>query len=229
MGCKRVMTTLARLLNAAPQVMARRGGLIVSLALHFGVLALLVLLQPSLREGRAGPSQRGALAVQLVASERALSQGQAEAEVDAEVQAPAGADQAASVADAATMLAHGGEASTRTREQAGLSAPAGAPSMTGSSDYGRRMLEHIRPFRRYPETGGAFPVGRAKVGMLIDNAGNIVEVWLQSSSGHHILDREAVDTVVRADPMPAPPAGWEKDTTIVLPIDFSRRDAGDGH
>lgn len=253
MGCNRAMTSLARLLRLVPRVMRLRGRgtgakrergvgwggwttLLVSLSLHLGIVGLFMLLPTLFGEGAADQLGRGAISVEIVSAvDSTLASGS-----EQKAAGPAGADRSSAhddvqpesrVADSdvdgtepmeASPPTGGGDSGGGT--PASVGAADGGQQMAGSADYGRRLLEHMRAYRRYPDNMGSAPVGLARVGMRIDQAGNVVEVWLQTSSGHPILDREAVDTVVRADPMPPPPTGWASETTIVLPIDFMRRD-----
>jgi protein TonB len=54
--------------------------------------------------------------------------------------------------------------------------------------------------------------GVVELAFSIDRTGHVVSATVLQSSGHPILDQEAVATVRRAEPYPAPPAGLDGET-----------------
>jgi protein TonB len=62
------------------------------------------------------------------------------------------------------------------------------------------------------------------VSITIDRNGNVLKVNLATSSGSDVLDREAVEMVQRATPLPSPPASvasGQDRISIVVPVAFA--------
>ncbi len=98
---------------------------------------------------------------------------------------------------------------------------ASAASATGSN-YRARLLAHIQPFRRYPSEAEAIAAhGVTQLIFRVDQDGNVMGVWIKSSSGFEALDNEAMATVLRAQPMPHVPAGLPSPLTVQLPVSFN--------
>lgn len=89
-------------------------------------------------------------------------------------------------------------------------------------DYQRRLLAHIEPYKRYPEAASdAQPRGTVQLVFQIDRGGRVLGIWISHSSGFAILDTAAIDTVRRAAPLPAIPAGLPDSMAVQLPVEFS--------
>ncbi len=85
-----------------------------------------------------------------------------------------------------------------------------------------RLMSHLERRKRYPAGARARgETGVAYVRFRIDDAGNVLSANLARSSGFPELDAEVVDLVRRASPVPAPPAGVNKN--ITAPVRFSVR------
>ncbi len=90
------------------------------------------------------------------------------------------------------------------------------------SNYRARLLAHIQPFRRYPTQAEAVAAhGVTQLIFRVDQDGNVMGVWIKSSSGFEALDNEAMATVLRAQPMPHVPAGLPSPLTVQLPVSFN--------
>lgn len=101
-----------------------------------------------------------------------------------------------------------------------------APSVPANaalgSDYAREILAHIEPFKRYPEDANRNGVrGVVQLVFELDREGRVLGVWVARSSGFASLDSAAVDTLRRADPLPAIPLGLPDALTVQLPVEFS--------
>ena len=67
--------------------------------------------------------------------------------------------------------------------------------------------------------------GRAIVRFVIDRAGKVLSIRLEQGSGHHVLDREAVEMIERADPFPVMPAEMiASELELRVPIVFEIHD-----
>jgi protein TonB len=96
----------------------------------------------------------------------------------------------------------------------------GAPDLR--SAFGETLLEHIERFRHYPENAREHAEqGVALVGFAMDRRGNLIDVWLDRSSGYPPLDAEALDTVRRAQPLPRVPDGLAEPLQVVVPVEFA--------
>ena len=83
------------------------------------------------------------------------------------------------------------------------------------------LVAQIERFKRYPtRAGGRF--GVARVAFTIDRQGRLTDVRIVDSSGSTVLDEEAIATVRRAAPFPAPPDAVSPDQlSFVVPIRYA--------
>ncbi|MBB6469392.1 protein TonB [Aminobacter lissarensis] len=85
---------------------------------------------------------------------------------------------------------------------------AAAPSAGAQAAYGRKLLAHVQRFKRYPQAaqkGGI--TGVAGLSITIDRSGGLRGAKLVASTGHAVLDTEALAVARRAAPYPPPPDG----------------------
>jgi protein TonB len=96
----------------------------------------------------------------------------------------------------------------------------GAPS--GQSNWAGLVLGRLEQFRRFPAAARrARQEGVCHVRFTIDRKGHVLASVLARTSGHELLDREAVTLVRRADPLPAPPPELQGETiTLTVPVEF---------
>ena len=88
--------------------------------------------------------------------------------------------------------------------------------------YQRALLVHIEHYRRYPLDERRQRIeGLVTIRFAMDRHGNVLDVWIDRSSGVAALDTEAVATVRRAQPLPMIPARLPDRLSIVLPVSFS--------
>jgi protein TonB len=89
------------------------------------------------------------------------------------------------------------------------------------SDYRNTLLRHLSNYRRYPTAGlGPRLSGTAHVAFTLNRSGELLAVWIQQGSGSDVLDTEALATVRRSQPFPAPPEDMPDPLTVTLPISF---------
>lgn len=79
---------------------------------------------------------------------------------------------------------------------------------------------HLNRFKRYPP-GAEGVTGRPSVRFSLDGSGRVTSASLIRSSGSAALDDEAVATVRRASPFPAPPDG--RGASFSVPVNFTHR------
>lgn len=88
-----------------------------------------------------------------------------------------------------------------------------------------RLLGHLQKHRRYPRQAQRLrQQGVVYVRFAVARDGAISGVRLGRSSGFALLDQEALDTVQRASPVPAPPAEVAGDPVdVMVPVSFFLR------
>jgi len=112
----------------------------------------------------------------------------------------------------------------QTGEAAGaLDGLAGASSEGAAADnaYQRLLQRHIRPFRRYP--ADAIPrraEGVVVVRFRVGRMGNVEEAWVAERSRDAALDRAALETLWRAEPMPGVPSQFPAPVEVELAMPF---------
>jgi len=117
--------------------------------------------------------------------------------------------------------------SAAPRSEAAPSRTTAAPSpgVTASNTQARAswaamISAHLNRYKRFPP-GAEGITGRPSVRFSLDGSGRVTSVALVRSSGHSVLDNEAVATVRRASPFPAPPDG--RGASFSVPVNFTRR------
>jgi periplasmic protein TonB len=96
-------------------------------------------------------------------------------------------------------------------------AQAAAAASANSANWRSQLHAHIMRFQHYPEAArSSGETGTASVAFTLDGGGRVVSARLAGSSGSSVLDQEAVSTIRRASPMPAPPSGGSVSVTVPL-------------
>lgn len=114
--------------------------------------------------------------------------------------------------------------SAQAGETAGaLDGLAGASSEGVAADnaYQRLLQRHIRPFRRYPAE--AIPrraEGVVVVRFRVGRTGAVEEAWVAERSRDPALDRAALETLWRAEPMPGVPSQLPAPVEVELAMPF---------
>lgn len=71
----------------------------------------------------------------------------------------------------------------------------------------RRLALHLQRNKRYPQEAQARrEAGTAKVSFVVDRQGRVVSSSIVKGSGSQALDRETLELLQRAQPLPTPPA-----------------------
>jgi protein TonB len=94
-----------------------------------------------------------------------------------------------------------------------------------SSAYQAKLAAHLRRFRTYPPEAQRQRIsGTAVIRFTVNSAGAVTAASLAGSSGHSLLDNEAVAMVRRASPFPPIPEDLgTRSVTISAPIRFGLR------
>ena len=86
-----------------------------------------------------------------------------------------------------------------------------------------QVLSHLARFKRYPgDARQRKRAGAAWVRFRLDGEGKLLSSELLTSSGTVLLDREALQVLQRAQPLPAPPASvlHQGTVSVTLPVSF---------
>lgn len=89
---------------------------------------------------------------------------------------------------------------------------AGSGSNMSPARWQSRLQSHLE--RRKLRNNGSSDRGTPMVRFSIDNSGNVLSASIARSSGFPGLDKLALDSIRRASPVPAPPAGVGKTFTV---------------
>lgn len=111
------------------------------------------------------------------------------------------------------------------------SGPTGArpPAATASANlpaaevlaYRARLEAHLARYRVYPASARrAREQGVVVLRLLMNGRGQVIDVWVESSSGVTSIDDEALAAATRAEPLPSFPAGWPERMSIAIPVKF---------
>jgi periplasmic protein TonB len=87
------------------------------------------------------------------------------------------------------------------------------------------LAAHIERFKRYPtEARARDEQGTVRVAFTIDREGHVLSSRILQSSGSPALDRETLEMLVRAQPMPPPPPNLPaRELSFVVPVRFNIR------
>lgn len=87
------------------------------------------------------------------------------------------------------------------------------------------LLAHLERYRRYPRQAERLhQQGVSYVRFAVDRQGHVSAIQLDRSSSFELLDRETLDTVSRANPVPPPPPEIDGDPVdVVVPVAFFLR------
>jgi protein TonB len=104
-------------------------------------------------------------------------------------------------------------------------APAVRPAATVSGqapgNWEGQVLGWLERFRRYPgHARERRQQGVAQVRFRMDRTGRVLVVALERSSGYPLLDQAALDTIRRAQPLPAIPPDRADELELSVPVEF---------
>jgi len=97
------------------------------------------------------------------------------------------------------------------------------PASAAPASWQSQVLSHLAHFKRYPgDARQRKRAGAAWVRFQVDRDGKLLASELITSSGTVLLDREALQVLQRAQPLPAPPATLLRQgtVTVTLPVSF---------
>lgn len=90
----------------------------------------------------------------------------------------------------------------------------------------RDLMVHINRHKRYPaKAREAHQHGVVSVAFAMDREGRVVSTSIQKSAGSETLDQAAIELLVVASPLPAPPASMPGETiAFVVPVNYRWKD-----
>lgn len=116
-------------------------------------------------------------------------------------------------------------ASVSTPAAAAPVAAGGAPAAASAaelSEYQRRLYVVVARNSRYPEEAKRLRLsGVTHLAFRLDRLGNVLESWVQESSGSELLDAAALAALRRSQPLPPIPPGLPSRLDFVIEIDSS--------
>lgn len=78
-------------------------------------------------------------------------------------------------------------------------------SVSGDMGWESLVHSHLSQYKRYPTAALRFKAtGVVQISIVLNAQGELLEATIETSSGNRILDKEALKTVKRASPFPAP-------------------------
>ncbi|MCA6107870.1 energy transducer TonB [Bradyrhizobium cenepequi] len=97
-----------------------------------------------------------------------------------------------------------------------------SPPNSAAVRFQQVLMRHIERFQRYPGVARRARLeGTVKVAFVMDRDGKIVNAWVRSSSGQSALDKEAVEALRRAEPLPSIPGELPGRLSVLLPVSFA--------
>ena len=112
--------------------------------------------------------------------------------------------------------------------QASVAPTAGAPSVGSSAsqaDWHGLLRAALLRNKHYPsEAASNHETGSVVIAFAVDRSGHVLSRHVVRSSGHASLDQEALATVDRSQPLPAPPSDISPgDLKMTVPLNFTLR------
>lgn len=133
----------------------------------------------------------------------------------------------ASPADASNASVDSAPPPTATTGDHDATTHAGDHPTAGAAELSRwqsALVAHIERVRHFPKGVHGGSGGTVIVGFSLDQTGHLLSARIITSSRSASIDAEALATVHRADPFPAPPSGSDAHAlTFTLPIRFQVR------
>lgn len=103
-----------------------------------------------------------------------------------------------------------------------IAAPAAAMlSSDASQSWEARLLAHLERYRRFPARArAARQQGTVLVWFRMNRSGSVLTASVERSSGFTTLDQAALDTLKRAQPLPAIPEDRPDEIELTIPVEF---------
>lgn len=98
---------------------------------------------------------------------------------------------------------------------------ADAPPSSAALRFQQALIRHVTRYQRYPKAARAERLhGSVDAKFAMGRDGSVLGVWVRTGSGQPVLDKEALDTIRRAQPLPAIPAELPDRLNIQVTLTF---------
>lgn len=96
------------------------------------------------------------------------------------------------------------------------------PASSAAAKFQQTLLRHVSRYQRYPNAASAMHLEGKVVDTQFAMArdGTLLGVWVRTSSGQLLLDKEAIETIRRAQPLPPIPPELPDRLNIHLELEF---------
>ncbi|MBB4395665.1 energy transducer TonB [Bradyrhizobium sp. ERR14] len=104
-----------------------------------------------------------------------------------------------------------------------MSAPSAVsgPASSAAIKFQQSLLRHVSRYQRYPNAARAMHLeGTVVTQFAMARDGTLLGVWVRTSSGQLLLDKEAIETIRRAQPLPPIPPELPDRLNIHLELEF---------
>jgi periplasmic protein TonB len=80
------------------------------------------------------------------------------------------------------------------------------PANSAAAKFQQALLRHVAHYQRYPSAARSLRLqGKVDTQFSMSRDGKLLGVWVRTSSGQAVLDKEAMETIRRAQPLPPIP------------------------
>jgi len=108
------------------------------------------------------------------------------------------------------------------RESTPASKPVASFQSSTATNFQKALLRHIERYQNYPGAAKRLRLqGTVLVLFSMRRDGTVLDVWIKTGSGAAILDKEAVDTIKRAQPLPPIPPELPSRLNVIVPVAFN--------
>jgi periplasmic protein TonB len=84
--------------------------------------------------------------------------------------------------------------------------PVSGPANSAAVKFQQALLRHVARYQHYPNAARALHLeGKVDTQFSMSRDGTLLGVWVKTSSGQAVLDKEAIETIRRAQPLPSIP------------------------
>ena len=95
------------------------------------------------------------------------------------------------------------------------------PASSAAIQFQQALFRHLARYQHYPNAARSLHLeGKVDTQFSMSRDGTLLGVWVKTSSGQAILDKEAIETIRRAQPLPSIPPELPDRLNIHFPIVF---------
>jgi periplasmic protein TonB len=99
--------------------------------------------------------------------------------------------------------------------------PVSGPANSAAIKFQQALLRHVARYQHYPNAARALHLeGTVDTQFSMSRDGTLLGVWVKTSSGQAMLDKEAIETIRRAQPLPSIPPELPAPLIIHFPLLF---------